>query len=509
MKFVVTQPAYKIYAFDRGWRIMRYVTEHLFKRTDLAARWWFGKAQDANTYGKTKGMFVRYWLYVCVAGLWLAGAIQYICAMLFAGLFLSIQTVLLSIWVALCLLAIGILALCTFVYGRFYRIFYRCPDCHTQMSIPTFICPKCSTEHTRLWPSIYGIVSHRCTCETKLPTLRMKIPGMNLMKRDDVVRICPSCRSQINAGIGTGTNIHIPIVGGPSTGKSNLIVMATKEFKETYESNYRYTISFTDSKHELDYNENVKRLATGRELAKTIEVAAHAYNLKIQPPRSLVPKLAYIYDAAGEAYNTSVNTQLQEYYKYIDGILFVIDPFSVGGYRAIHMNEIHQFQNLIRPSDLDVMQAYERMFNMFEDSAGLHKGKRFPHPIAIVVTKVDALFLEDEIGSGAARRMMANDPTIKQEGDAINVLVRNFLNQYGLDHFVRDVEMQFSNVRYFSCSALGRMPDGRDGRSFEPIRVLDPLAWLLAGAKAVDALPNDAKKTRILNTMPLMQQQIQ
>ena len=41
------------------------------------------------------------------------------------------------------------------------------------------------------------------------------------------------------------------------------------------------------------------RLSFGHELLKTTEIVAHAYNLKIQSPKARVPKLAYIYDAAG------------------------------------------------------------------------------------------------------------------------------------------------------------------------------------------------------------------
>lgn len=502
------QPAYKIYAFDRGWRIMKYVMDNLFKRTDTAARWWFTKADDAKTRSVTQGAFVKYWIYVYMAGLYLAGGAQYVSAMILVCLFLAVQTILLSLWVSFSIFLIGVLWLCTFAYSRFYRIFYRCPDCHKEMSIPTFICPTCSERHSQLWPSIYGIASHRCIkCNTKLPTLRMSIPGMNLMKRDDLARICPNCTSQINAGIGTGTNIHFPVVGGPSTGKSNFIVMATKEFKERYEHEHRYSITFIDSRHELDFNENVRRLSTGRELVKTTEVVAHAYNLRIQAPKARVPKIAYIYDAAGEAYNVSENTSQQEYYKYIDGMIFVIDPFSIPTYRSTHASAIQHYQNLIRPSSLDVMQAYERMFNMFEDSAGLRKGHRFSHPIAVVITKTDALNLEFEIGSFAAQSLMNADPSIKSEGDAINQLVRNFLCLNDLDHFVRDIEMQFSNVRYFSCSALGRMPVQEDNRSFIPVRVSDPLTWLLARTKAIAALPDTGRVTTVLDPQVMTMRQ--
>jgi hypothetical protein len=492
---LAAQPAYKIYAFDRGWRIIRYVTENLFKRTDVAARWWFNKGKDTLSWGRAKGSFALYWAYVVLVGMWLAGIVQYVTAMIMAALFVAVQSVLLTLWAALCLLAIGILFVGTFTYSRIYRIFFRCPDCHKEMDIPTFICPTCATEHTRLWPSLYGVLSHRCkTCESRLPTLRMKIPGLRVVdRRDNISRICPHCRTPINASIGTATNIHIPIVGGPSAGKSNYIVMATKEFKELYERVFGYHISFTDPKHEQDYTASVSTLSTGRPLQATPDVMAHAFNLKIQAPRSLVPRLAYIYDVGGEAYISSDNTQLQEYYKFINGIIFVIDPFAIPDYVHYHQVDVQRYQSYIRPSSLDIMDAYERMLQMFEGSMGLRRGRRFPHPIAVVITKVDALGLDYEIGSSAARNLMMQDPSLSEE-EAINKLVREFLNRYGLDNFVRDIEMQFSRVQYFSCSALGRMPDPMNSQPFTPVRVVDPLIWLLSSAKAITA-PAKARST--------------
>lgn len=509
MALVEAQPAYKIYAFDRGWRIINYVTRHLFKRTDTAARWWFNRGRSVLVWGRAKGNFALYWAYVVMVGMALAGGFQYASAMLLAGLFIVIQSLLLSLWVCFSMVGIGLLAGCTFVYGRFYRIFFRCPDCHQEMDIPTFICPTCASEHTRLWPSIYGILLHRCkTCGTKLPTLRLNIERLHMIERDKLVRICPRCRVELNAGIGTGTNVHIPIIGGPSTGKSNYIVMATREFKNLYERLYSHTITFTDSKHEQDYNESVHRLSLGRELLKTSDMVGRAYNLKIQPPKSSVPKLAYIYDVAGDVYLSSQDTQMQEYYKFIDGILFVIDPFAITDYAYAHQSEISRYKSLIRPGALDVMQTYERMFQMFEASVGLHRGKRFPHPLAVVVTKIDALNLDQEIGVGAARNLILQRPGLTEE-EATNGLVRDFLFRNGLDHFVRDAEMQFSRVRYFSCSALGRMPDPMNSSPFTPVNVANPLIWLLTSARAIT--PPSAQKVTVpppeLQIMPPIQRQ--
>lgn len=499
MNIYLPQPAYKIYAFDRGWRVTRYVMKHLFVQTNIAARWWLDKADSVRIWASTEHWFKKYWAWVVIVGLWLAGGTQYISAMILAALFLIVQTLVLSIWAAISLLGMGLLVIFTFLYSRYYRIFFRCPDCHKDMPIPTYVCPTCGTEHSRLWPSIYGVLAHRCkTCNTKLSTI-------GPLGRKRLLRICMHCRRPLNIGVGEGTNVHIPIVGGPSTGKTNYIVMATREFKQTYTHEYGYTVAFTDEVHEQNFETNLQRLETGHELLKTVDVVPQAYNLKVRVPKTRVPKLAYVYDAAGEAFNTNDNTSLQEYYKYIDGIIFVIDPCAIATYRTIHQTDIELLRESLRPSSLDVMQTYERMMQMFEASIGLRKGKRYTQPIAVVVTKVDALGLEDEIGTSAAHALMAQDPSIVLEEEAISTLVRDFLCTYHLDNFVRDLELHFANVKYFSCSALGRLPMQNDTRSFMPIRVLEPLVWLFTHAKVIKPVKQAVQKPVPMEPMMIEQ----
>jgi hypothetical protein len=314
-------------------------------------------------------------------------------------------------------------------------------------------------------------------CETKLPTI-------DIWGRKKLNRICPNCHRPLNSGVGSGTNVHISIVGGPSVGKTNYIVTATNAFKQLYEA-HRYTVTFPDLKHKSDFEANLYRLTSGHELVKTPDIVPQAYNLEIKAPRALVPKFAYIYDAAGEAFNTSENTDSQVYYKYIDGIIFMIDPCAIPAFRIMHSGDIEMLRDSLRPSLLDVMQTYERMKQVFEASIGLRRSRRYTHPIAVVISKVDALDLELEVGPPAARALMQLDSSIRSEEDAINILVRNFLCLYGLDHLVREIELQYAHVRYFSCSALGRLPLHNDTRSFTPIRVVDPFMWLLCKTKTV------------------------
>jgi hypothetical protein len=498
LKVYVPQPAYKIYAFDRGWRVLTYVAHHLFVRTNKAARWWWDRADRVRIWAAPEHWFKKYWAWVIIVSFAIAGAAQYLSAFVLVALFVVIQAVLLTTWAALALLGMGILMGWNFLYSRYYRIFQRCPNCHNDMPIPIYICPTCHAEHTRLWPSIYGVLAHRCTCETKLPAL-------SWLGRRRLQRICPHCRRPLNIGVGEGTNVHIPVVGGTSTGKTNYIVMATREFKNTYEQLYGYRISFTDPAHEHEFASNLQRLERGHELLATTEIVPQAYNLKIEVPGWRVPKLAYVYDAAGEAFAAYEHTSRQAYYKYIDGIIFVIDPFAIPEYYHTYQTDIEQIRTSLRPSKLGIMEAYERMTQMFEASVGVRKRKRHTQPVAVVVTKVDALNLEDEVGSTAAYDLMARDPSITSGAEAIHILVRDFLCKYDMDHFVRDLEANFAHVRYFSCSALGRLPSALDTSEFTPIRVLDPLIWLFQWAKVAKPVRQEQKK--LAQPMPMTMKQ--
>jgi hypothetical protein len=131
------------------------------------------------------------------------------------------------------------------------------------------------------------------------------------------------------------------------------------------------------------------------------------------------------------------------------------------------------------------MESYERMLTVLETNLGLVRHKAYPHPLSVVVTKVDALDLETQIGEPAARVMLMRNRSIGSEADAIHSLVRDFLSRYGLENFVRDVDHQFASARFFSCSALGRMP-GPSADKFIPVRALDPLQSILTQVGVLD-----------------------
>lgn len=480
MKLYEPQPSYLMYAFGGGWQVMDYVWQNVFKRTASGANWWYEKGNDCKLKADyADAVYWKYWWWSAFLGFQLAGLSQYVTAFLIVAIFCAFQFIILVIWAAINSLVIAMLVGFNFLYGSYFRIFFRCPDCHEQMSIPIYICPVCGTEHTRLWPSVYGIFNHRCAkCNTKLPTL-------DFQGRKTLMQKCVACKTPMNPDVGRLINIHIPVIGGPSTGKSNFIFMATRQFIEQYAEPRGFEVRFSDANHQREYENNIRLLSSGIELTKTPNVVPQAYNLAVKKPRDWVGQILYIYDAAGEAYADENSSLLQTYYKYVHGLIFIIDPFSIDTYRRQHEREISAMKNAIRPSTLSTMDAYGRMLAVLESVIGANGNKKIDIPIAVVVSKTDALDLDARIGQTALGTLMGTNNSIRFKTQASRKLIEDFLEENQLGNFVRDLDMRFEHVGYFVCSALGRMPDASDHRPYEPNGVLEPLLWLLGKAGVV------------------------
>lgn len=489
MKLFEPQPAHLMYPFQGGWQVMTYVYANVFAKTDTEARGWFAIGRKWETKAKVEDNAVlTYWYYCVYIGAMLAGAFQYVAAMFIVAVFMVLQLLFLLLWSGSAAVLMALLTVANYLYAVYYKIFVRCPTCYAQMRIPIHVCPTCATEHSRLWPSVYGVFHHRCAkCNSRLPTL-------GVMGRDEIVKKCVACSRPMNKRVGQLVNVHIPIIGGPSCGKSNFIFMATRELIETYAKPRRYETEFPDERDEARYTANLRELGLGRPLAKTPDIAPEAYNLTLKRPGERLGRILYIYDAAGEVYIDKDNTILQTYYDYVDGIVFIIDPTSIDLYRRKHAGRITALQAALRPSSQDVMDAYGRMIEVLEQSVGLRRGNRFSHPIAVVISKLDALDLDSLIGDLAVKQLMQADPSFVLEEDASDFLVEQFLVQHELGNLVRLLRNQFMQVRFFASSALGRMPDTTDRTPFVPEGVLPPFLWVLGVLGVADSQTERLKK---------------
>ncbi|MGB8346468.1 MAG: hypothetical protein WCD86_16405 [Ktedonobacteraceae bacterium] len=473
----IQRPPHKMYAFERGWELTREISGEIMKWTQNSSAQLSQTQQHIQNNIAHKNGFVQMFGYIAIIFLVLCIIALYLLAFLVMLVWVTVHVSMLMALVSICAILIGLLNVYSWCYAHIIGIRYCCPHsyCYYEMPLPTFICPACFEYHSFLRPNTYGIFFQRCQCRKKLPTL-------DILGRKKLERICPACHVPLSEGIGLGPSIAIPIVGGQSAGKTTYIISAVNAFIQRYQkAPYHYAISFIDPGSQQLFEKNVHQLAAGRMLAKTPDIAPQAYMLKITKPETRIPKLLFIYDAAGEVFSTDSNMSAQLYYKYIHGIIFIIDPCALPAYRRMHQDEIEQVRSSLAPSELDVDLVYQHLLRIIETYHGVHSTKPHSLPIAVVVTKVDALGLEKEIGSLAVSDMLSTEQTLfsSSQNGTIHFLVRAFLRKYGLNNLTDELEWRFSSVRYFSCSAFGRSPDTSISGGFAPVRVLDPLAWLL------------------------------
>ncbi|MEA2494238.1 MAG: hypothetical protein QOJ29_2149, partial [Thermoleophilaceae bacterium] len=92
---------------------------------------------------------------------------------------------------------------------------FDCPECHVRFGLPVYVCPTCNAKHQQLAPGAFGVLRHRCTCASRLPALQW-------LGRERLVSECPSGHL-LGESVGTVRTFHVPVAGGPSTGKSTFL----------------------------------------------------------------------------------------------------------------------------------------------------------------------------------------------------------------------------------------------------------------------------------------------
>ncbi|MGQ9889106.1 MAG: TRAFAC clade GTPase domain-containing protein [Aggregatilineales bacterium] len=492
------QPAFLLPAYGRAWHISSYLWRRVWGSTCHDATAWFRRSLGWRSRAARRPVnnpfdsLLTVGEYGVSAGLYLGGFFHFVAAFLIVGgvtLGLLLLTLLGVVVTSALVLALGLF---NRLYAAYYRITIRCPNCHSEMPIPVYICDRCGTPHDRLWPSVYGVRYHEC--KGRLPdgtVCRNCLPTADWWGRGRLDQVCPACGHTLAQGIGRETNVHIPIVGGPAAGKTSFLVAATHELKEVYGPRRGLGVRLLTAEAEASLARSIAMLRAGRPIAKTpdAEDSAPAYTVEIKRRGRRVPSLLYLYDAAGEHYTREERALRQVYFRYVQGVIFVIDPFSIDQVRAEYRDQLAAAPRAPAPSAENLESVYERMLRVMEASHGPHPGRRFPQPVAVVITKVDAFDLERHIGLPAARELMRRDPRLRFEEDAINVLVEQFLVRKGAYNFVSSLHSQFSTVKYFSCSALGYDPASR----FKPVRTLQPLLWIMG---EVGALPVRQERAR-------------
>jgi hypothetical protein len=404
------EPAIKQYFFAAAWREMPAVVDAAFDSLIESARK-LGR-RNAALRGKKDAALIL----PVMGGNYVALGVGAAGGLLVLGCLAVIHAALLSLCYSACVAAAAVLRTIEWLSMLVRRIAVVCPheDCHRPIALPVYRCRSCGATHTALVPSSYGIVQRRCRCGTLLPTLF-------LFGRNRVPSFCPhkSCGKPLNTVIGTLRNIHIPIVGGPSAGKTAFLAASMLEIKRRPD----VEVSFPDHAGQQHFRDVTARLGRGIPVTKTAPGSPTAFLVRMRDRKNR-ESLLYLYDAAGELYAGNDALQRQNYFGQSDAVALLIDPFSMKQVKVDRATELASVEHLLQVSPEPPQAVYELTVVTLREQLGGQS--RIPLRLALVLTKVDAIGIDRELAALQRAR------TVEHNGaDPLQWSVREWLCRHG------------------------------------------------------------------------------
>ena len=491
------QPAYTNYFFKGGYVELGHTLANAFERCgdDISDSWdllgdaWFdlenlkhiwyaflwcitfGSSDTASLEFEWSGFFYSFWALIkfCFA------LFKLVCVAVLTSvttcLFSAIHIVVLMAFFLVAYVFFGVIKIADVIYCGAKHISTSCPKCQKRYALPAYVC-KCGKTHTSMVPSKYGIFKRTCLCGAKLSTTffngRHKLPGKY---------ICPNPNCGFNFGGGEdilATSIAIPVVAGPSAGKTCYITMALSRMEEVASSlgleyQYKENVALGD-----DYKANRARMEHCDLPPKTQDKRMRYYQFDLTPKGDKVRNIISICDVAGEAYESSADTGAQQGFKFADAFLMLVDPLSLEEYREAAKEEgvdVNKYGASMRAMDEVATTLVDALINM----KCMTQQSMVNTDVAVVFTKCDIPGLDEKIGKKAVAVHMMQNPKLTRF-EAQNEVCERFLQQYGGMNFLQGLRAKFKSIQFFTCSALGH---SKDGQAFAAEGVEEPILWLI------------------------------
>ena len=461
-----TAPAIKSYFFGKGYRDLQGTIEASWKRNIDSARRFITRAEGIG--GTDPGaMFV--------AGFWYTAAASVVCSgTVFFAITSGVHIALMFTVQAAVYLMFSAVYLTERAYLRMKGFFSVCPSCHSREPLPHYLCDRCGRVHPRLIPSSYGIFSHTCRCGNKLP-------ATFFLNRGRLPSQCGDCRQLLDREHTETRKLHVAVVGGPSVGKSAFLFGAIRQLLDDHAPVMELEHEFVGDSSEADFERTRRQMINGHLPAKTLDILPQAFTLKVWL-KEQDQRVIYLYDPAGEAYQENVDRLITHRFQgYLSGLILLIDPFAIPEVQQLYADRIGAVYDVLKPSALLAEDALDRLLLSLESHFELGKREESRVPLAVVINKVDVFDLEELLGEPAIAARIAASGGELGRAEAQNAVIIEQLSLWGMGALLQKIDARFQTTRFFSCSALGHLPDTA-GLAFEPWRSVDPLIWLFQTA---------------------------
>ena len=353
------------------------------------------------------------------------------------------------------------------VYLAVKRIGPVCTSCHTVHTIPCFVCPVCDARHYKLYPNRYGVWHHRCICGNSMASAFF-------CGRSELRSICPhdDCGAEILSS--DSRPFSLQLVGGVNSGKSAYLAALFHEilFKiagENHDLDITVPNSFRSYFNELEtwYSGEKRPPATSDEDAQMYPVFIDGGEFDVQ-------RQFLVYDISGEIYKNleTWGDAYQAQFSYCSGVLFILDPLSTGVLRKKFEEsdlDLHDF------SDDDPVRVVDSLTQFLMVGRQAKAGQRLDVPIAVIIDKCDVREVSESLASASSNELLTVDGDVPFMMSGESGRCRSFLLRNGFDRTVKQLEAVFTNICYFSASAIGH---SFDSTCFSPINVMEPVRWI-------------------------------
>lgn len=333
----------------------------------------------------------------------------------------------------------------------------QCPHCYEVNAYPVYHCPggaggPCDRTHRDIRPGKYGVLRRRCLCGRRLPTT--VLTGSHRLPA-----YCRHCGRQMCDDTGRYRELTLPLIGGVKAGKTRLMAAALLSLAQaaeaapdrgnTVRSPARPANNETRHAYEvlatvLDDNGHIR--ATRTELPQ-----AHSVLVRLGRRTLLV----HLFDPSGELLSSRERADALRYQSRARTFIFVLDPFSVPGFRQLLTAAESEALDWTLASSVHPEDAFRATF-----LDTLEKGAPRRRPrLAVAISKTDI--------TAATGALTVSEHDSQEQ-------VRAWLHELGLGNLIRCLDRHFGEVRFFFTAAVTISP----GRVHESTTAL--VSWLLS-----------------------------
>ncbi|NUJ99656.1 TRAFAC clade GTPase domain-containing protein [Streptomyces lunaelactis] len=239
---------------------------------------------------------------------------------------------------------------------------------------------------------------------------------------------CPRCESTLYKGAAALTDVRVPVFGPTSAGKTRLIAAGLVALSATATASGS-DLSCIDDDSQQAFQDATELLRRGADTARTpASQAPPPVTVQLTTSRRHRAVL-HLFDASGDLYSARESNAELEYLDHAQGMVLVVDPFSLPSLRQQSVGTRGSLLTVPKPVAADPEQTYQVTAQRLRDFGVTTSHQR----LAIAVVKADLLA----------------DLPVPEDMRPTPDNVRAWLIDNSLDHLVLTAERDFSEVRYF------------------------------------------------------------